>query len=187
MEIRSFFWVLCAALFLSSIDTAAATSTRFDDWELICPEGKTATEKSPVETGKDPARLTSLATPESDRSCRLQQAQAVSGGKDVVFLFNIVMQRKKTVAIISTPLNVYLPAGLELRIDGGGVRRAVFETCNVTGCHAGFALDGALLAGLRRGKALVVTLKDSKISKIPVRVSLTGIASGLKALAEQNR
>ena len=143
----------------------------------------------PEQTAESPGKGLSATTPpsatEPDRTCRLQQAQAVDGGKDIVFLFNVVMQKNKPVAIISTPLNVYLPAGLELRIDGGKVRRAVFEACNVSGCHAGFALDAALLGGLRRGKELTVTLKDSKASQIPVRVSLKGIAAGLKALAEQ--
>ncbi|WP_159585743.1 invasion associated locus B family protein [Chelativorans xinjiangense] len=171
-HLSTFILVASAAASGSAIFAPAAiASTRFDDWELVCPaEGEAAAS----------------AATEAEGACRLQQAQAVNEGKDVVFLFNVVMQENKPIAIISTPLNVYLPAGLELRIDGGGARRAAFETCNISGCHAGFALEGPLLAGLRRGNVLSVTMKDSKASQVPVEVSLKGITAGLEALAEQN-
>lgn len=138
---------------------------RYGDWELVCkPQADTATAKA------------------DSAACRLQQAQAVNGGKDVVFLFNIARQGKQRVAIISTPLNVYLPAGLELKIDGGQTQRVIFETCNVSGCHAGFALNGSLLGALRKGNVLTVALKDTKATTIPLKVSLNGISAGIDAL-----
>ena len=105
-----------------------------------------------------------------------------TAGKDVVFLFNIARQGKQRVAIISTPLNVYLPAGLELKIDGGQTQRVIFETCNISGCHAGFALNGSLLGALRKGNVLTVALKDTKATTIPLKVSLNGISAGIDAL-----
>lgn len=135
---------------------------RFDDWELICPSAANA----PAAGGRVD-------------SCRLQQAQAIDGA--VAFLFNVVLQQKP-IAVVSTPLNVYLPAGLSLKIDGGTPARAVFETCSVTGCHAGFPIEPKLLASLRRGKMLTVTLRDSKASEVPVKVSLKGFSAGLTAL-----
>ncbi|MBO9654455.1 MAG: invasion associated locus B family protein [Agrobacterium tumefaciens] len=144
---------------------AVVDPKRYGDWELVCkPQSATATPKAESAT------------------CRLQQAQAVNGGKDVVFLFNIARQGKQRVAIISTPLNVYLPAGLELKIDGGQVQRVVFETCNISGCHAGFALSGSLLGSLRKGSVLTVALKDTKATTIPLKVSLNGISAGIDAL-----
>ncbi|MDO9415814.1 invasion associated locus B family protein [Pararhizobium sp.] len=159
---------LTAALFLLS--AAGVTSERFGDWEIVCPA-------PPAEVAAAAAAPVGV--------CRLQQAQAVNGGKDVVFLFNIVLQADRPVAIISAPLNVYLPAGLTLRVDAGRVERAMFESCNVSGCHAGFALGPALLAALKRGMQLVVTLQDTKVNKIPVKVSLNGISAGLKTLSER--
>lgn len=183
------FLALLAMLGLCVAQPAYAASTRFDDWELVCPAQEAsaaAASTDAAKTEEQPAEPPSISNDNAKQSCRLQQAQAVNDGRDVVFLFNVVMQESKPVAIISTPLNVYLPAGLELRIDGGGVRRAVFETCNVTGCHAGFALEGTLLNGLRRGNVLTVTIKDSKATQIPLKVSLRGITAGLEALAEQD-
>ncbi|MCZ7447869.1 invasion associated locus B family protein [Agrobacterium rhizogenes] len=143
----------------------AREARRYGDWELVC--------KPQAEAGAQKA----------DRStCRLQQAQAVNGGKDIVFLFNIARQGKQRVAIISTPLNVYLPAGLELKIDNGQTQRVIFETCNISGCHAGFALNGQLLAALRKGNVLAVGLKDTKATTIPLKVSLNGISAGIDAL-----
>lgn len=165
---------------------ASAASTRFNDWELVCPDevggshvsdGALASEGAP---GEPPAS----GGVEAVRSCRLQQAHAVAGGGEVVFLFNVVMQKGRPIAIISTPLNVYLPAGLELAIDGGAKRRAVFETCAVTGCHAGFALEETLLNGLRRGNVLTVSMKDSKATTVTVNVLLKGFTAGMKALAD---
>lgn len=144
---------------------AVVDPKRYGDWELVCkPQSATATPKAESAT------------------CRLQQAQAVNGGKDVVFLFNIARQGKQRVAIISTPLNVYLPAGLELKIDGGQVQRVIFETCNISGCHAGFALNGSVLGALRKGNVLTVALKDTKATTIPLKVSLNGISAGIDAL-----
>ncbi|TGE78640.1 invasion associated locus B family protein [Rhizobium sp. SEMIA 439] len=143
----------------------AVEPRRYGDWELVCkPQADAATPKAESAT------------------CRLQQAQAVNGGKDVVFLFNIARQGKQRVAIISTPLNVYLPAGLELKIDGGQAQRVIFETCNISGCHAGFALNGSLLGSLRKGNVLTVALKDTKATTIPLKVSLNGISAGIDAL-----
>jgi len=155
-------------LLLAPFAAVAGEGAQHGDWELVCKEP--AQPDAALPEGPQPA------------ACRLQQAQAVNGGKDVVFLFNIVRQGRQHVAIVSTPLNVYLPAGLELRIDGGQPRRVAFETCNVSGCHAGFALNGQLLAALRKGKALVVGLKDTKATAIPVTVSLKGISAGIDAL-----
>ena len=144
---------------------AVVDPKRYGDWELVCkPQSATATPKAESAT------------------CCLQQAQAVNGGKDVVFLFNIARQGKQRVAIISTPLNVYLPAGLELKIDGGQVQRVIFETCNISGCHAGFALNGSVLGALRKGNVLTVALKDTKATTIPLKVSLNGISAGIDAL-----
>lgn len=174
---------------------SSVVSVRFDDWELVCPQHDGTDSNDPsarrATVGNTGAEYEADKTLSSsplltDRSCRLQQAQAVNGGKDVVFLFNVVMQKHKPIAIISTPLNVYLPAGLELSIDGGSIRRAVFETCNATGCHAGFALERTLLSNLRRGNELRVTMRNSKATQVPVSVPLKGISAGLKALAEKN-
>jgi len=143
----------------------AVEPRRYGDWELVCkPRADAATPKA------------------ESASCRLQQAQAVNGGKDVVFLFNIARQGKQRIAIISTPLNVYLPAGLELKIDGGQTQRVIFETCNVSGCHAGFALSGSLLSALRKGNVLTVALKDTKATTIPLKVSLNGVSAGIDGL-----
>ena len=97
---------------------------RFSDWELTCPQAAVPPDRG-----------------DRDGNCRLHQTQAVADGRAVVFLFNVVRQNGRPIAIVSTPLNVYLPAGLSLSVDGGRPVRALFETCNVSGCHAGFPLD----------------------------------------------
>lgn len=166
---------ILAAIMLGHIDPAHAE--RFDDWELVCAGQAFDKTQDNVKDGANPP-----ADAKPSGGCRLQQAQAVNGGKDVVFLFNVVMQEKRPVAIISAPLNVYLPAGLELRIDGGRPRRAAFETCNISGCHSGFALAKPLVENLQKGRVLTVTIRDSKATQIPIKVSLRGLSAGLQAL-----
>lgn len=166
------FLAAAAAFCLVTMRPVSASDTHFGDWELVCKAGEAASSTANAKA----------ASNSSESACRLQQAQAVNGGKDIVFLFNIVMQKKQPIAIVSTPLNVYLPAGMDLKVDTGPTRKAVFETCNVTGCHGGFALSDALLASLRKGQALTVTLQDSKTTRIPLKVSLKGISAGIEAL-----
>ena len=170
--------VLAGLVAMAALGASARAETRFGDWELVCPpNGSQQAEIKPGNAGIDVVGGKS--------TCRLQQAQAANAGRDIVFLFNIVRQDKRNVAVVSVPLGVYLPAGLELRVDGGKARRAVFEACNLTGCHAGFALNAGLEWALKRGRMLTVTLRDTKASAVPITVSLDGITAGLKALSDK--
>ena len=161
---------------LLSTSAVGASIARYDDWELICPA---TLDESAVAARK-------IVKAHRSGRCRLQQAQAI-GGRDVVFLFNVMMQKGELVAIISTPLNVYLPAGLDLSIDGGRHRRATFESCGLTGCHAGFALRGSLLNGMRHGRTLAVTINNSKEERLAINVSLRGVTAGISALTRTRR
>ena len=121
---------------------------RYEDWEIVCSSAGS------IEVSTDAL----AGATEDETQCRLQQAQAVNEGHDVVFLSNTVEERGQLVAVVSVPLEVYLPAGLWLQTDGGKGQRAVFEACNLTGCHAGFALDSNLIAAMRRSTPSPVEL-----------------------------
>ncbi|EHS52560.1 Invasion associated locus B family protein, partial [Rhizobium sp. PDO1-076] len=149
--------ILCA---VGSFSNAIAAEV-YGDWELVCTANEDINHTSP---------------------CRLQQAQAVNEGRDVVFLFNVIAQADGNVGLISAPLETYLPAGIALRLDKGKSRQAAFETCNLAGCHAGFRLDQAFLSGLKKGLILTATLMDTKATKVDVPVSLKGFAAGFAAL-----
>ncbi|OKP64662.1 hypothetical protein BTE77_34450 [Ensifer adhaerens] len=144
---------------------AATPSIRqFSDWELVCPP--------PAHGARRGNRVA---------ACRLSQVHAGNDGS-AVFRFSVIMQDKTAVASITTPLNVYLPAGLSLSVDGGRPARALFEACNVSGCHAVFPLEGALLAQLKAGRAFKLTLHDTSVSEIKVTISLKGFTDGFDAL-----
>jgi hypothetical protein len=50
---------------------------------------------------------------------------------------------KAPVIMIQTPLDLFLPAGVTLSVDGGNPVPFELQTCNVKGCYAGAKLPNA--------------------------------------------
>lgn len=139
---------------------AAPVISRFADWELICPQDNPG------------------------QGCRVSQLLGVNGSGETVFGLNVLAARQagQQVAIISTPLGGYLAPGMELRIDRARPVRVLYETCNVSGCHGGFALAGAIRRGLTSGRRLQVRLWTAKNQPVDVNVSLNGFAQAVQAM-----
>lgn len=170
-----FLYCLVIASVTSGFVFAADRVETFGDWQLVCQSS--ASEKAEEEA-------TDTKSVKGRQDCRLQQAQAVTKDKKVVFLFNVVLKNKKPVAVISVPLGVYLPAGMTLKVDKGRKQVAAFETCNLSGCHGGFFLSRDLLRRLKRGNVLSIGLKDTNRKDIPISVSLKGVTAGIAALVK---
>lgn len=128
--------------------------------------------------------------PPEGSACKASQRLAADGADTPVFALTLLSNArapKGFVAIVSLPLGVYLAPGLELRIDKGKPYKILFETCNQAGCHAGFPLDGPVLAAFRRGRQAEFRVWTGKAKPTPVLVSLTGLAPALTALSEAAR
>jgi invasion protein IalB len=150
----------------------------FDDWKVECPD-------KPGDTNKET----------SARAGRCLAAQRLEEEKTgaVVFAFSVVVddqvpakRSRPFLGLVSIPLGGYLPPGLELTIDRGRPYRLLFETCNASGCHAGFPLGGAVLKAMRGGREARFRLWTKKSKPAEVGVSLAGFTQALDALAARS-
>ena len=133
------------------------------DWELACG--------SPTADGKKPA-------------CRLVQNHAAETGATVLLVTIVQDAAKFPVAVVSVPEGVYLAPGIELTVDKGQSFKLLYETCNSSGCHAGFKIAGDIAAALKKGQIAHHKLFDSKQTPVTIDVSLKGLSKALDRLQE---
>jgi invasion protein IalB len=80
------------------------------------------------------------------------------------------------VMMIQVPYGLYLPAGLKLVADGRPFDTLPLQTCNDQGCFAGSTVSAELLAALKAGTTLEVTMQDQSQRDVTVPVSLSGFS-----------
>lgn len=88
-------------------------------------------------------------------------------------------------AEIITPLEVYLPAGLGMRIDEGQVTATSFLTCNPLGCIASPPLQDTLVDSLKNGGAVDFLMRravDPEGTVVGAKISLSGFTAAFDAL-----
>lgn len=147
-------------------------STRtFRDWTLACP----ATER--MASGR-PCMLTQALLLEDGR--RLMAIQLSASGP-------IAEGPGDYAVVLSTPLNVYLPAGARLQIDRSASLRIGYERCDNAGCYAGTVLSRNLDGEFREGNDLRVSIRDLNGREMTGRLSLLGYTAGMAALRESAR
>lgn len=79
--------------------------------------------------------------------------------------------------MIQLPLGLNLTEAVQIRVDGGPVERQPIQTCTNVGCFVSMALNEKLIAAMRGGKRLKVTVQDP--NKKPVEMSLPLLGFGL--------
>ena len=134
---------------------------QFTDWELICPP---------------------------DDVCRIGQRLAAPETGDTLFAITALPAPEggPLVGIVSVPLRGYLAPGIELRVDGGRPFQILYETCDPSGCHAGFPIDGEVLAAFRRGLDARFRVWTAQERPVAGTVSLRGFTRALEALRERS-
>lgn len=89
----------------------------------------------------------------------------------------------KPIMVITLPLGVLLPAGIQLRIDEGEeAARAPYIVCITEGCQARVTLDEKLTSAMKGGKLLRVAFLIPPQKELAFPVSLNGFTSAIGAL-----
>ncbi|HZO47114.1 MAG TPA: invasion associated locus B family protein [Xanthobacteraceae bacterium] len=78
---------------------------------------------------------------------------------------------------IQLPLGLNLTEAIQVKVDGGTPERQPIQTCTNIGCFVSMAVNEKLLATMRTGKELKITVQDP--SKKPVDLSLPLLGFGL--------
>ncbi len=134
---------------------------KFKDWTVAC-------EKLPT-SGKEICNLFQNVTNDKGKVV-MQVAVGYPPGKDT------------PQALITLPLGVMLPSGLEFK---GGTAKAIrvpFTVCVKNGCVAGVELKPEIIKGMKAGEKGSVKFAASAKQVIEVPVSLKGFTAGFKSL-----
>lgn len=99
-----------------------------------------------------------------------------------------VPDKEQPVAVITLPLGIFLPPGIELQIDGKGkVGRLPINTCLPSGCQAGVQLDEDFVGRMKQGSQMTVTFGNPQGKGVAAPVSLKGFTAGLQSVKREKK
>jgi len=78
--------------------------------------------------------------------------------------------------LVQTPLGLYLPAGVSLKIDNNTDISLALQTCDNGGCYAGTTVSSAMLSQMRKGHSMTVTFQNISKQDVAIPVALAGFA-----------
>ncbi len=152
---------------------SAVQSARFDDWYYRCVDVMASDGKSVAQ-------------------CEVAQIAQVKKGDENINVLTLAIAKtapgagkkasgNELLLTALVPLNVVLPIGLGLAVDGKDVVTIPYRNCNKAGCWAQQKLDGKMLTSLQKGSAGEARLRLMNGQNINLKFSLRGLT---KALAE---
>lgn len=108
--------------------------------------------------------------------CAMEQRAIVSQTGQVVALVTIRVpsDTKKPVAMVQLPLGLFLPAGINVDVDGDMMQNQAFQTCNNGGCFVGFPISDALLKQMFNGGKFNITFQYLDKKPVTLPMSLSG-------------
>ena len=104
--------------------------------------------------------------------------------KQILFIAVSMTDEQKARVTLNVPLGVFLPAGLELNVDGADSLKIALQICLQNGCKAAALLPDGLVAAMKSADQGKVVLLNSQRRKLALPVSLKGFSEGLTALGE---
>ena len=90
--------------------------------------------------------------------------------------------KNDAVLIITLPLGVILPPGVQLTVGEGKAARVPVTTCLPQGCQAGAQLDKEFTERLKKGSKLIVTFIGPDGKQVNAPISLSGFTAGLDSI-----
>jgi len=136
--------------------TANPTTPRADAWATNC--------SAPMRAGP--------------LDCSVVQRVVLQGTGQLLAMVSIRLpsDSRNPAMLVQTPLGLYLPAGVSLKIDENAAISLVVQTCDAGGCYAGTAISTAMLIQMRRGHSMTVTFENISKQPVAVPVALAGFA-----------
>jgi invasion protein IalB len=137
----------------------------------------------PSVSAKDPPDWAVRCGNLPDGGCYLVQNIFLSG-KEHPRLAGIALRRQGTGyrLLVTTPLGVALPAGVEVQIETRRPLHLPYQVCTAQGCLAEADVAADLLRAMERGMRLTVSYRDTAGRAIGIPGSLKDFRRGLEAL-----
>jgi invasion protein IalB len=157
-------WGVCQAAAPSPAAGEAAQAGQFRDWSKGCEK----------------------AAGEAQERCFIFQTVTLNDTSQAIIkavIGHLTDDPKETVLILTAPLGVYLPAGVELDV-GKYMRKEKHDylTCDNKGCRAVIEMSGARLKAFKQAPRVKITIRDGQHRAIEIPLSLRGLTAGLDAI-----
>ncbi len=136
----------------------------FGDWDLACVK---------TETEADPCALVQLLTgQDGNPMAEVTVSRLQDGGVAVAG------------ATVIVPLETFLPAQLELSIDGAPSKRYNYRFCNTVGCFSQLGLTQSDVDAMKGGSEAIVSVVPAQAPNqvLQMKMSLKGFTSGFETL-----
>ena len=160
---------------------------KYEDWTVQCetipvPQEKLAVKVEGSEDSGD-EKADAPATKETTL-CQIVQTLTEESSDQPVMQMAVgyLPGNESPVGALLLPLGIWLPPGVELRVDEGNTGRIPVDTCDPAGCRAGVELDAEFLASMKKGNELNVTFGGRNRQGITVPISLKGFTAALDSL-----
>ena len=146
------------------------------------PAAPQAAEVAPVAAGAAPvgwaARCTS-ASREAPLECAMEETAVLSKTGQLVVLVNIRVpgDTRAPILLVQLPLGLSLTAGAKLQVDDGKVTDLPIQTCESRGCYATIPIPADLLAAIKAGKQLKLSLQSMNNEPIVIPMPLGDFAA----------
>ena len=113
-----------------------------------------------------------------DADCRAVQQMINRDEKQlVVQLVARLNPENKTPSLgMQLPLGINLAEPIQIKVDNGTAEKYPVQTCTAAGCFVTFPLKDPLLASMRSGTTLRITVYDTNKRAITIDVPLLGFA-----------
>jgi len=108
--------------------------------------------------------------------CALEQRAIARETGRVIAIITIRLpaETRKPVAMIQLPVGLFLPAGLNVDVDGDMAQNFPFQTCNAKACFVGFPLSDQLLKRMHNGGKFNLTFQFLNKKPVTLPMSLEG-------------
>jgi len=138
------------------------------------PEAVTA---APGNAGPPPwSARCSATTRDAALDCQIEQRAVVTETGQLLLLVTIGVpgESRQPVLSIRTPLQLFLPAGVRIDIDGRTAQKLDFQTCDQQGCYTRTPISNALLEAMFKGLKLNIIIESLNRQQLTVPMSLEG-------------
>ena len=110
------------------------------------------------------------------QECAMEQRAVARENGQVIALVSIRVpsETRKPVTMVQLPLNLFLPAGVNVDVDGDMTQNQAFQTCNQQGCFVGFPISDTLLKQMFTGGKLNITFQYLDKKPVTLPMSLEG-------------
>ena len=117
----------------------------------------------------------------SDKACTMIQNLVTDQQQRLLTILLQADQKGGPTLLFVLPHGLFLPAGVQVQIDGGSQQKLVIQTADQNGSYAGLPVTPALLDTLRKGSELKVTFLSAQQKGITVPVTLSGFSKSYES------